>query len=73
MKSKRNGIIGKLGEKKGKCRDGTDGDSEAEAASAVSEQQESRGSCECPRYSRYDPDTDHIAVLTLFSLISVQG
>ena len=34
----------KLGEKKSKCRDGTDGDSEAETANAVSEQQEPRGS-----------------------------
>ena len=44
MKSKRSGIIVKLGEKKSKCRDGTDGDSEAETANAVSEQQEPRGS-----------------------------
>ena len=55
----------KLGEKKSKYRDGTDGDSEAETANAVSEQQESRGSCGCLR--------NHIAACILLSLISVQG
>ena len=68
MKSKKGGIIVKLGEKKSKCicRDGTNGNSEAETANAaVSEQQESRGSCGCLR--------NHIAACILLSLISVQG
>ena len=55
----------KLGEKKSKCRDGTDGDSEAETANAVSEQQESRGSCGCPR--------KHIAAFTLLFVNQCAG